>query len=204
MTLKEAIINFFIPFAAYAPLICFFGSFFLGMETIIFLGFLSAQGLYSTPLVFVFCSLGMLSADIMWFFIGKIGPLRKLKKIKLIHKGYKKAAKIIEELHKGTIFTLMLMLKFVYGVAPTVIMYMSRKKKIKFPKFLLYNSIIIFTLAFLLTYLGWLAGKGARFASDIFEDFKIAAVLALVFFIALHFGVMKLSRYIKKNKIIQI
>jgi len=204
MTLKEEIIKFFVPFTAYAPFICFFGTFFFGMETIVLLGFLSAQGFYSTPIVFILCALGMLSADTMWFFVGKIKILKKLKKIRLIHKGYRKAAEIIEHLHKGSIFTLMMMLKFVYGIAPAVIMYMGRKKKIKFLRFLLYNIAIIFPLALGFTYLGWLAGKGVRFASEVFKDFKIAAVIALIFFIALHFGVMKLNKYFKKNTLAKL
>jgi membrane protein DedA with SNARE-associated domain len=203
MTLKESIINFLIPFTAYAPFICFWGAFFFGMETIVLLGFLPAQGFYSTPGVFVLCALGMLSADIMWFFVGKIKHLGKLKKINIIHQGYKKAAKVIEKLHEGHIFTLMLMLKFVYGIAPAVIMYMGRKKKIKFSKFLQYNVIIIFPWALVLTYIGWLAGKGVRFASDVFKDLKITMLIALVFFVALHFGIMKLSKYLKKKKIFE-
>ncbi|MEK6881403.1 MAG: hypothetical protein AABY22_17400, partial [Nanoarchaeota archaeon] len=72
MAITESIISFLIPLVAYAPFICFFGTFFSGMVTIIILGFLSAQGFYPTPLVFILCALGILTADIMWFFIGKI------------------------------------------------------------------------------------------------------------------------------------
>jgi membrane protein DedA with SNARE-associated domain len=180
--IKGLFVKLFLLFTAYSALICFFGAFFFGAETVIILGILSAQGTVHSWVVALFCAAGIFTADTMWFFIGKIRAFRVFKKIRVIRKSYIKASEIIERNSENQMFLTLTLLKFVYGIAIPIIMYLGRRNKISYKRFALYNGSIILVWSILLTYLGWLAGKGYLFASRITENFYIEmAVLAGLF-----------------------
>ena len=172
------------------------------METIVFLAFLSAQGWLKFIDVLIFCSLGMFTADTMWFFIGKIKHLNTLKKIPRVEKNYKEASRVIDKITNKSIFGLMTILKFVYGLAIPIIMYMGRKRKITYWKFALYSLIIIIPWTLGLSALGWFAGLGFSWALEVYDSLKIAGIIALIFFIVLHLSIIKINKYLRKKKII--
>jgi len=197
--LKSTLYKLLGIFASLSIAICFFGAFFFGAETIIILGILSAQGLVKFWIVYVFCALGMFSADSMWFFVGKIKAFGKLKRFKFIKKSYKKTSELIEKISKKRIFLLLTLLKFVYGIAIPIIMYLGRKKKISYSRFALYNCLIIMPWTAMLAGLGWLAGKGYIFAVKISENIYFGMFILAIIFVLIHV-LTKSIRKILKNE----
>lgn len=187
-------------FVSFSAVICFFGAFFLGGETVMILGFLSAQGLVKFWVVCVFCALGMFTADSMWFFIGKIKAFKHLKKIKFIKKSYIRASEAIEEVSMGQIFLTMTLLKFVYGIAIPILMYIGRKKKLTYRKFALYNALIIAPWAVLLTLLGWLAGKGYVFVSRAYENVILSVSVIVFAFILANWIIKRIRKWLLEEE----
>lgn len=199
-TLKETLAGLLIFFTSLSYLVCFFGAFFFGAETIIILGFLSAQRLVKFWIVFVFCALGMFSADTMWFFVGKIRSFSKLKKFKYIRKSYLKTSEFIEDISRGQIFLTLTLLKFVYGIAIPIIMYIGRREKLTYKKFAIYNGAIIAPWALGLAILGWLAGKGYSFVVRTYENLTLSIFALVLAFIIIHILIAKIRKWLLKEE----
>jgi membrane protein DedA with SNARE-associated domain len=179
MTLVE---NLFVIFGTYSSLISFFGAFIAGAETIFVLAMLATQGVMPLWIVFVFCSLGIFTADLMWFSIGKIKKLSHLKKIPYVHEVYKKSIKIINK--TPNLFILLSLTKFVYGIGIPIIMYLGRRK-MKYKQFIKYNALIILMWTTGIVLIGWLAGKGFTFFYDTFQNIKLALLIVLIAIVVL-------------------
>lgn len=151
------------------------GPFLFGGETILVLSMLAGQGFIKFWIVFIFCAFGMWIADLMWFLIGRIEPLSKLKKIKWIHKGYKEARKEIEIAPNNEF--LLILIKFAYGIGIPILMYLGRKK-MTLKDFLIKNTIIIALWSTSIVALGWIIGKTSAIAFSKLEN--IYAGIALV------------------------
>lgn len=161
-------------------LISIIGPFLFGGETILILAILAGQNLIPLWMVVLFCIFGMFLADTMWFLIGKIKALSKLKKIKWIHKGYKRAKKEIEEA-PNELF-LLILIKFAYGIGIPILLYLGRKG-MSLKKFILNNILIIASWSLVITILGWSIGKTSAIAMDKFENIYASILLIVTGFI---------------------
>ena len=189
----------FFIFGNYSPLISFFGAFFLSLETIFTLSVLSVQGIIPLWVIFIFCSLGMLSSDLLWFSVGKIKHLSYLKKNKYIYAGYKKAGKILDK--KKNYFILFSLNKIVYGMGIPALMYLGRKKRLSYKEFFKYDiAIILFWITIMIT-LGWLTGKGIILFYTAFKSIQLAILILLIIIIIIYLIKILIRRILIKNNI---
>jgi len=177
------------------------GPFLFGGETILILSILAGQGFMPLPIVIIFCALGMFIADLMWFSIGKIEHLSHLKKIKWIHKSYKKAREEIEQAPSD--FFLLVLIKFAYGIGVPILMYFGRKG-MKFREFMLKNALIIAAWSTCIVIIGWIIGKTSRIAWTRFENIYAVIGMIITGMIIVHVIIRQVRNYfIKEEKILK-
>ncbi len=180
--------------AIHPALLSFFGSFFLGGETILILSILAGHGIFNFLVIWIFCMLGMWCADLTWFLIGKIKAFSRLKKIKFVHSGYKKARVEIESAPNNLF--LLVLIKFAYGIGIPILMYLGRKK-MRLKEFLIKNTLVIFTWATSIVILGWILGKTSAIALGKFESVYASIGLIITGIILINI----IARYIEKRLI---
>lgn len=193
MALLELLIAIF---QSYSPLISFFGAFIAGGETVLILGILSAQKIFSPWTVFVFCSLGIFTADLMWFYVGKIKHLTHLKKIKFVHHTYHRVDNLIKQ-SKSPLPSLIIA-KLTYGVGIPLMMYWGRRN-LKLSKFLYYNALIILIWSSVLVFVGWLIGRGFNKIYVVYENIQLAVLILVITMVLVHIISYLLSKNISKR-----
>ncbi len=177
------------------------GPFLFGGETILLLSILAGQGVISLPIVIIFCALGMFLADLMWFSIGKLEALSRLKKYKWVYKGYKKAKREIEDAPSQNF--LFILIKFAYGIGVPILMYFGRKG-MKYREFVLKNSIIIGVWSTSIVILGWTIGKTSAIAFRSLKNIYASIGLIITGIILVHILFREVRDYlIKKEKMIK-
>lgn len=174
-------------------LLSLIGPFLFGGETILVLSILAGQGFVSFWIVLIFCTIGMWLADTMWFLVGRVEPLSKLKKIKWIHKSYKSAKEEIE-LAPNNEFLLVL-IKFAYGIGIPILMYLGRKK-MTFKDFMIKNSIVISIWSASIVILGWTIGTTSKIAFNKLENIYTGIALVVTGLIILHFILREIRKRI--------
>ncbi|MEM4271036.1 MAG: hypothetical protein QXO70_03005 [Candidatus Pacearchaeota archaeon] len=178
-------------------LISILGPFLFGGETTLILGILAGQGFIPFFIALIFCAIGIWIADLMWFSIGKIEALSKLKKIKFIYIGYKKAKEEIERA-PNEVF-LLILIKFAYGIGIPLLTYLGRRG-MKYKDFILKNSIIIIIWSFSITIFGWFIGKTSKIAFTKFENVYTSIGLIVTGIIVVHIIVRQIRAYLLKKK----
>jgi membrane protein DedA with SNARE-associated domain len=178
--------KFLLPFiATNLPLVCIVGAYFGGDAMLLFLSSLSGQGLIHFWTIILFFSLGTISSDVMWFFIGRTRLAEKLISHKQLNKGYSRIERILTKYGRND-FLLLFIVKFIYGIRIIAIVYFSRERK-RFGRFLCFNSIAVVAITVFVSFLGWMAGKGIRSYVDIYENFrsaiKIIVIVLVIFFV---------------------
>lgn len=169
------------------------GPFLFGGETILILSILAGQGFIPLPIVIIFCPLGMFLADLMWFSLGKIKELSKLKKIKFIHKSYIKAKEEIEQAPNDLF--LLVLIKFAYGIGIPILAYLG-KKGMSFKEFLTKNSIIIALWSIGIVIIGWITGKTSKIAFTKFGNIYATILLVVTGIIIVHIIARRIRIYI--------
>lgn len=177
-------------------MLSFFGSFILGGETILILSVIAGQGIFKFWIIWLFCMIGMFCADLTWFMFGKIKFLSKLKKIKFMYRGYKKAEEEIESA-PSELF-LMILIKFAYGIGIPLLIYLGRKGKMSIKNFILRNSIIIFIWTTVIVIIGWILGKTSAIATDKLESIYAGIGLIITGLIIINFIGRAVARYLIK------
>jgi membrane protein DedA with SNARE-associated domain len=178
--------SFLLPFiSSNLPLVCIVGAYFGGDAFLLFLSSLAGQGLIHFWTVILFFSLGTISSDVMWFFIGRTRLADKLISHKQLNKGYSRIERILARYGRND-FLLLFIVKFIYGIRIITIVYFSRERK-NFGRFIGFNSIAVVAITIFVSFLGWMAGQGIRTYVDIYENFrsaiKIIVVVLVLFFI---------------------
>lgn len=166
-----------------AVLVSFFGGLLAGEEVIITLAFLSARGILSLWVVFVFCFAGILICDSFFFFIGKIKFLGKLKKISRLHITYKKIEKIVNKITGDKIILALFYTKFIFGTRIATLIYLGRKNSFK--KFIFADFIVGIMWMSVVVSLGWFAGASFYFIIDVFKNIQFAILFLVMFIIFL-------------------
>jgi membrane protein DedA with SNARE-associated domain len=159
---------------------------FITGETVIFsLAFLSANGLFSFWNIIIYCTIGMYFSDFIPLIIGRVGSLRKFFNKKSSAKKSEISEKFIKHIDKHFFLTL-LSTKFVYGAAIPTLIYLGYKKT-SFKRFALWNIVVEIIFVPTVAIVGWFAGKGYGWVSDIFKDLKIAIMLLVIVIIGIYF-----------------
>jgi len=174
-------------------LLTLISSFLLGGETMIILAILSGKGILSFWIVLFLATFGMFLSDVVWFLAGKIKFLSKLKKYKLIRAGYKRAKEEIEVAPSNKF--LLILIKFTYGIAVPILMYLGRKK-MTLKEFLVKEIPIVVIWSFSIIILGWLIGKTSDIAFAKFENIYTFIILVVTSLIILHLIIRQIGRSI--------
>lgn len=194
-------IGSFVPLAsANTALISFFVGLIGGPEVFFLLAFLSAQGLFDLKVALIFCFIGNLISESIYFSIGRTEHLSTLKKWKVTSNGYKKMSKTLSKIGKGHPFALLSLSKLVYGTGIATILYLGIEK-LEFKKFLMYAfTVNLFWIPFVMA-LGWFSGKGFNLITNSIEDIKLAILLIILLLISVYLLHKWISnKLLNKNK----
>lgn len=120
-------------------------------ETAIFISLLlSQQGVLSLSQVFIYATLGGLTADIFWFIVGRYFPKRMVPRF-MNNMVLGPVNSFLESVTKDRIFLSILFLKFFIGARLAIILFMSRQK-MTFFKFLIYD--VVGTILYMIIFTG--------------------------------------------------
>lgn len=181
------------------PLVCVAGAFFGGDALIIFLSSLAGQGLINLWTIILFCSLGTISSDVAWFFLGRSKFADKLISNSKMNAGYSKFERILTRYGRSD-FLLLLVVKFIYGIRIITIIYFSRERR-NFVRFLNYNSIAVIIITVFVAFIGWMAGKGISVYADFYDNFKMAMKFIVIFLVVFIILKSLVKRWLlKENK----
>jgi membrane protein DedA with SNARE-associated domain len=135
----------------------------------------------------------MFLADLTWFLTGKIKFFSKMKKYKWIHASYKKAQEEIEATPNNSF--LLILIKFAYGIAIPILMYLGRRK-MTLKEFIIKNSIIIILWSSAIVIAGWLIGKTSAIAFSTFENIYASIILIVTGLILVHLIIRNIRKRI--------
>jgi membrane protein DedA with SNARE-associated domain len=196
MPFEKLVLSFI---AVNLPLLCVVGAFVGGDVLIIFLSSLAGQGLINFWTIILFCSIGTVSSDVMWFFLARTRFADRLISSRQLNSGYAKLDRLLSKYGRND-FLLLLLVKFIYGIRIIAIVYFSRERRY-FARFLNYNTFAVVVITLFVAFLGWMAGRGIRTYVDYYENFKTVMKIIVIFFVA--FVILKslLKKWLlKENK----
>jgi membrane protein DedA with SNARE-associated domain len=178
------------------PLVCFFGSLIGGEETVFLFAVFASQDYYPVWIVFVFCFLGILVADSIWFFVGRSSIISRLKNIRYFKNHSDKAKDFVDRKVRGNHFVLLMFTKFLYGLRIVTIMYLGRR--IKFRKFIFYNLFIGAIWTLVIVSLGWFAGRGIGRLWDNYKNVQMIIFIVLIVIISFYILKIILGKVVAK------
>jgi membrane protein DedA with SNARE-associated domain len=177
---------------AYPVLVSFIVPFFFGGGAIIILGILSGQGKIPFLIAIVFSALAVALMDYIWFSIGRIKSLSKLKRVKTLHRTYTKAKEFIEEIKDEVI--LLTMAKLTYGLGVPTMIYLGRMG-MPVKRFFRYNLTIIAIWTLVIAGSSWLVGRTYIIAADTLKSIYHGIAILVTGLLIIHL----LLRYIRKR-----
>jgi membrane protein DedA with SNARE-associated domain len=190
-------------FANYPEAISFIGAYIGGIETLLLLGMLAGHGIISFSTAFIFSFIGYFIFELSVFFVARSKLMNRIKKWKWFEKKY---IRIVHALKKSTVesdFLALVLAKFLYGIAIIILIYLSRER-LTTKKFLIYNIPITFCSTLFIMSIGWLAGRGIRNITTLFNDVRLALTLFVIFLIIAHFAQEWISEFVEKKEKIKI
>lgn len=193
----ELITQILLFFGNNTPIISFVGAIIGGEETLIFLSVLAAQGYLTIWFVFIFFYLGVMTSDILWYFIGKSKISDWIIQKKFISSTYLYWGKLLNTTTGGSNFQALLFTKFLYGLRMPAIIYIGREG-MKIKPFLFYSIIVNFIWAIVITIIGWFAGKGISLATSLSNNLPLYLLLMGITLIVFVVLIRLLSNVIKK------
>ena len=134
----------------------------------------------------------------MWFFIARSNLSIWIKKKKRVHKTYRHGVKVIEKFSRKNIFLLLFLAKIIYGAGTVILIYLSRER-LTFKKFILYNSGVLLISISLISYLGWLAGRGLSRVVDIFDNVRLFVLFLVIFAVVFHIVRIYFNKWLEKK-----
>lgn len=168
----------------YMPLVSFFGALIGGEETVLLLSVFAARDYYPIWIVFVFCFLGILVADSVWFFVGRLKVVTKMRGHKYFKEHSDRAGDFIDNKFRGNHFVLLMSTKFLYGLRIMTLMFLGRR--IKFKEFFIYNSIVVAIWTIVIVSFGWFAGRGVGWLWDTYRNIQVLILVGIVIIVAFY------------------
>jgi membrane protein DedA with SNARE-associated domain len=163
----------------HAYLISFIAIILWGDISVLAVSFLAAQGFISVWIVAIIAVVATFVADSLWFLLSVSGIMDRMPIWKPFHGTYLRLERRIEKISRHNDLIMLLLSKFVYGTRIVTIAYLAHSKKIKYLKFIEHDMISsILWLVFLIP-IGWLAGKGFWWISNVFSDLRLAITFVI-------------------------
>jgi len=190
-------------FGMYPSLISFLGGVLGGEETIILLSVIAAHGYMNIWTVIIFCYLGILASDTVWYYIGKSSLFGWFVKRKGVSKAYYHLDRALDRATMGNDFQALLATKFLYGFRIITIMYLSRER-MNLIKFVFYSAIVDAIWISVVSSIGWFSGKGIKFAllvsNNLIVSFALLGIVLIVFVILMGIISNKLRKWLTKKQ----
>lgn len=182
----EWIRNFINTYPTLQYLVVFIGAAFGGELAMFTLGFLAAQGFFSIYLLFYVSFLGTMSSDILYFWLGRTKLADRLFSHEYTNTTINMITEAVRKVSKGSHFIALLLANFMIASRIILIIYVS-KTDLKFKKFLYYESIALVLWLLVLISIGFFAGRGFTYLSNILQNiytgigFLLLIVLIMIF-----------------------
>jgi len=177
----------------------YLGAILFGETVIIPASFLSSSGFISPFSVLWVSLLGTMSADSLWFFAGD-KLLKCCEKYKWCKNRHKRVLHVIERLTSKNPFHYLILSKFLYGTRIATIIYLAMRK-VKFAKFLSFNSLGSVIWLIIIIGFSWAAGNSTRSITGITERIDIMALVLVLVFLSVKLGELFICKVVqRKNK----
>ena len=169
-------------------------------ELLFLLVILTGDEIKRLALISLFGFFGIMTHDILFYFLFNSSFIGKLKKKFAFSKNNSKLIHSIIKMGRSDYFTTLLLSKFIYGTRIGVILYVSHVEK-KLKKFFLLNSLAVLIWFLVMVPVGWLIGEGfSQFFVIIkgLEKLLLGGIILIIIFYAVRLYIgRKLS--IKEN-----
>ncbi len=169
----------------YPALLLFLGAIFPGEEVVLFFAFLAGQDVISIEKVFLFGILGFMTADTIWFLLGRSQFFSKIRSWTILSDERTLVKTIISKVGLKTYPAILIATKFIYGTRVAALILIGIKR-IKYIHFFLWDTLALLVWAGIMIPLAWLAGKGTsrylHIATDTQKIFLVALVLLLLLY----------------------
>lgn len=163
-------------------LIIFWGAFFAGESFLIPGVYLMLKGLISYKGYMFFGISATIISDSVWYYLGRIIPTGRIKRLAIIQKSLPKI-EIIKNLFKEDGLKILIISKFVYGTRILTQM-LCGKMKIPYFKYITVNSIAIFLWINIIFVLTYLTEKGLSISHITYSaEISIGLILILIIII---------------------
>lgn len=180
------------PFLEYP--IVFLGAAFGGELTIITLGFLAAQNVFSTFIFILLSFFGVLSSDILWFFLGRTVFVQRIISHRYATSAISAIHQIMRKMSHGSDLVAFIIAKFLVGTRVLIIMYLSATK-IEFRNFVRYDVVAIILWLLVVIPIGFVAGLGFTYLSEVFRNVYAAMGFILLILVLLIGAEIWLKRF---------
>lgn len=170
-------------FFAHPFALAFIAPFFGGEAAVLFLAFLSGQGVFPLWGIILGSFFGMITLDAFWFFLPRSPWAKRFKARFSVNEKYRQIESRLESLSHHNDILVLFISKVLIGTRILVLAYLSLRN-IPFWTFFGYNAIATFFWAVCLGYLGWFAGLGFYNLSEAYHNITTGAL-----YIALALGV---------------
>ena len=155
-----------------------------GEMMLLVLGFLSAQGVFSLPVLIIFSFLGAFTPNILWFLLGRTKAVEKIISHRYANTAISIIAEAIVRVSKGSHLRAIIIAKFLVGT-PVLLMMYANKTDLSFKKFMYYESVAIFLSLFFILPIGYISGLGFTYFAENLKNLYMAIGLILLIITAI-------------------
>ena len=190
-------------FGTYPELVSLIGTFLGGIETIILLSVIATQGYMNFWIVIIFSYIGIMLADIMFFFAGRTRLFNFLIRKRMVSIAYKKWDNLLDKATRGNDFQALFIAKFFYGFSIITIMHLARER-LNIIEFIAYTAVINVIWITIGAVFGIFAGQGINFVLFLYDNLVISlillGILMLSFMIILRFISDRIKSWLTKRQ----
>lgn len=199
MEYLEWLRSLFLNYPAFKYAIILLGSAFGGEPGVIALAFLSAREFFPPAPFFLIGFLGIFLSDSLYFYLGRTQLARRIIEHRYTARTILVIIEAINRLSKGKHVTAFILAKFLVGTRAVIIAYVSRTG-ISFKKFMESNLPAILIWFFVVSAIGYLAGLGFTYISDVLENIYAGLGFLLVVILILFIAEALLKRAFVKTE----
>lgn len=150
-------------------LIIFLGSAAGGELALFTIAFLAAQGIVSPVAVVIFSFLGTMSADSMWFLLGRTPTAKRIILHRYASPTIAVITEAIQKVSRGSHFLALVFAKFLVGTRIVMLLYISNLS-FSFREFIKYNIVATIIWLSVIGPVGFLSGLGFTYVAEIFQN----------------------------------
>lgn len=181
-------------------LIIFLGAVFGGELALFLVGFLIAQNVFSIFLAIPISFFGAFLPNILWFFLGNTSLMEKTASSRNGSATFSIITETVDRFSRGNHFLAFIVIKFLVGTPVLLVSYIH-KTRLSFKKFMYYQSVAMLISVFIIVSIGFTAGEGYSYVSEVSENIYTSLGFILFFlFILVAFQIWFEKFFTKKEE----